>query len=399
MRGHGGAWGLVADIFRRRIVCRLCVPGSGARKRRAAHPSSTGHRHGARGNAAQADHPAKAVAKPWRRGARPAVGSNQPAPPAPAASRPALHPRRRRPAAHRRQRHAHQRRRGECRSFLAGRRGAGGRARPDRHPAFRRGQSQPVFSAWLQSRPRHRSFDHRRRHARQHADPRPRAGLRRYQFHDPGADPVDQCPQGSVLRRCRRLRLRRRGRDRLRQQAAEKHRRDDVWQFRLSSRAGRRLDRGRRRHAARRDRGRQIQRSMGRAGQCAQDQRRDALQPGHRDRWLDADGDGLFQRLEFDRPGGAARDRPGHHRPLRHARSDRRRRLQPLQPVRQFCAFERIRAEQDQRLCHPLRFAALQQFHLFPRQPRQWRPVQPARPPHPRRLRCAPRLRLALWRA
>ena len=46
---------------------------------------------------------------------------------------------RRCPAAHRRQRHAHQRRGGECRALLAARRGAGGRARPDRHPAFRRG--------------------------------------------------------------------------------------------------------------------------------------------------------------------------------------------------------------------------------------------------------------------
>ncbi len=42
--------------------------------------------------------------------------------------------------------------------------------------------------------------------------------------------------------------------------------------------------------------------------------------------------------------------------------------------------------------------AALQQFHLFPRQPRQRRPVQPARPPHAWRLRRAPRLRLAPWR-
>ena len=50
---------------------------------------------------------------------------------------------------------------------------------------------------------------------------------------------------------------------------------------------------------------------MGRAGRRAQDQRRAALQPGHRDRRADADGDGLFQRLEFDRPGRAARHRSG----------------------------------------------------------------------------------------
>ena len=47
-------------------------------------------------------------------------------------------------------------------------------------------------------------------------------------FMIPGADPVDQCPQGSVLRRCRRFRLRRRALDRLHQQAAEKHRGDDA---------------------------------------------------------------------------------------------------------------------------------------------------------------------------
>ena len=64
----------------------------------------------------------------------------------------------------------------------------------------------------------------------------------------------------------------------------------------------------------------------------------------------------------------------------------------------QFCAFERVRAEQAQCLRRALRPAALQQFHLFPRQSRQRRPVQPARPPHPRRLRRAACLRLALWR-
>ena len=187
-------------------------------------------------------------------------------------------------------------------------------------------------------------------------------------------------------------------RDRLPQQAAEKHRGDDHWQFRLSPRAGGGINRRRCGYAARRHRRRQIQRPVGRTGQCAQDQRRDALQPGHRDRRADADGDGLFQRLELDRSGGAARHRSGHHRPVRYARSDRWRRFQPLQPVRQFCAFERVRPEQDQCLCRALRPAALQQFHLFPRQSRQWRPVQPARPPHPRRLRRAACLRLAIWR-
>ncbi len=78
-------------------------------------------------------------------------------------------------------------------------------------------------------------------------------------------------------------------RDRLRQQAAEKHRGGDLWQFRLSPRAGGGIDRGRRGHAARGDRGHEIQRPLGRAGQRPQDQRRAALQPGHRDRRLYAD--------------------------------------------------------------------------------------------------------------
>ena len=52
-------------------------------------------------------------------------------------------------------------------------------------------------------------------------------------------------------------------------------------------------------------------------------------------------GDGLFQRLELDRPGRAARHRSGHHRPLRHARSDRWRH----RPAASACpAIGRIRA-------------------------------------------------------
>ena len=148
-------------------------------------------------------------------------------------------------------------------------------------------------------------------------------------------------------------------------------------------------------HAARGGRGRQIQRPVGRAGQCAQAERRAALQPGHGHRRLHAVGDGLLQCLEFDRPGGAARDRPGHHRPLRLARSDRWRRLEPLLAVEQFCAVERIRADQGQRLRRQLGAAALQQFHLFPRRSRQRRPVQPDGPAHGLRPQRQPRLRRA----
>ncbi|MGY4425972.1 hypothetical protein ACVWY2_008421 [Bradyrhizobium sp. JR6.1] len=64
---------------------------------------------------------------------------------------------------------------------------------------------------------------------------------------------------------------------------------------------------------------------------------------------------------------------------------NRWRRVEPLQPVRQLCPFERVRPEQGQRLCRALRPAALQQFHLRARQRHQRRPVQPARSPHPRR--------------
>ena len=102
-------------------------------------------------------------------------------------------------------------------------------------------------------------------------------------------------------------------------------------------------------YAARRHRRRQIQRPVGRTRQCAQDQRRDALQPGHRDRRADAYGDGLFQRLELDRSGGAARPRSG--RPSAGSvRSIRPMAAFPAasEPVREFCAFERVRAEQAQ---------------------------------------------------
>ncbi len=184
-------------------------------------------------------------------------------------------------------------------------------------------------------------------------------------------------------------------RDRLHQPAAEEHSGDHQRHLRLSPWAGGGVDRGRRGHAARGDRRRQIQRPVGRARQRAQDQRRAALQPGHRDRRVHAVGDGLFQRLEFDRPGGAARDRPERHRPLRYARSDRWRHVEPLLAIEQFCAFERVRADQGQRLCDPLVDEPLQQFHLLPRRSRQRRSIQPARQAHGLWPQCQPRLRCA----
>ena len=78
--------------------------------------------------------------------------------------------------------------------------------------------------------------------------------------------------------------------------------------------------------------------------------------------------------------------------------ADRRRHLQPIQPLQQLGAFERVRPEQGQRLCGALVDAAVQQLYLFARRSRQWRPVQPARPPHAVRLQRQPQFRWALCR-
>ncbi len=96
-------------------------------------------------------------------------------------------------------------------------------ARPDRHPAFRRGQSQPVLPARLQSRPRHRSRHLGRRHAGEHAHPRPWPGLCRHELPDPGAHPVDAHPQGSVLRRRGRFLVCRRAAHRLLRHDQSRH--------------------------------------------------------------------------------------------------------------------------------------------------------------------------------
>ena len=249
----------LADIFRRRIAVRCRVPGrcadrrggdvrsasrgdgniarqsrrrSGSSRRRARHGAREAHPRSSRAPAA-----APAASGVTSGSATSGPGNLQPT----AASET-----------------DHQRRGVECAAGLARRRGAGGGAGPDRDPAFRRGQSQPVFSARLQSRPRHRSRHQRRRHAGQHADPWPRPGLRRYQFPDPGTGAVGQRPQGTVLRRQGRFRFRRCGRHQLSRQAAEEHRRADLRQFRLCARAGGGIDRRRRGHAAHGLRGQQI---------------------------------------------------------------------------------------------------------------------------------------------
>ncbi len=284
----------MGGVFRRRIsVCRG-VPGARPDRRGAnARPASRGDGQSSRGKAAQ---PSQAA--PSRKGCEKSIRGSTKCPRCTTGERrrdvgvrdhrAGIH------AADRGQCRDHRRRGSERAAFLSPWRGAGGGAGADRHPAFRRRQSQPVLFAWFQSRSWHRSLDQDRRHARQHADPWPRAGLCRYQFHDSRTDPVGECPQGTVLRRRRRLRLRRCDRHRLHQPAAEEHSGDHQRHLRLSPWTGGGVGRGRHWHTARGDRGRQIQRPVGRARQRAQDQRRAALQPGHRDRRVHAVGDGLF---------------------------------------------------------------------------------------------------------
>ena len=84
-------------------------------------------------------------------------------------------------------------------------RSLGVRARPDRHPALGRRQSQPILPARLQPGSRHRLRDADQRHAGQHAEPRPWTGLHRPQLSDAGTGAAHRVPQGPVLRQQRRL--------------------------------------------------------------------------------------------------------------------------------------------------------------------------------------------------
>lgn len=246
MRRRCSAWGLVAGVFRRRIVRPVRASGSSTRAQRGRR-TPAGHRCSGGQSASQTARPQKTAERPrseqsgsrshgqpdrdWRcnrRGVR----------------------RLARLATHRRQCDTHHWHGGERGPLFAAGRGAGSSAGPDRHAALRRGQGQPIFPARFQSRSRHRSRDQCGRYARQHADPRAWAGLRRHQFPDPRADPVGQRPQGTVLRRPGRLRIRRRRGDRLCQQAAAQHRGADLRQLRLPSRIGRGIDRRGCRHAA-----------------------------------------------------------------------------------------------------------------------------------------------------
>jgi hypothetical protein len=194
------AQGCLERIFRRRLTVCHGVPGGRAECRGGCvEPASRGDRESSRNEAARPDQ----AAAPRKKCTKSNRGSTKRARCTAGQQRRDVGRRDRRAglsATHRSQRHDDQWRGGERATVLPPRRGAGGGAGPDRHPAFRRRQSQPVFSARLQSRSRHRPLHQDRRHARQHADPRPRTGLCRYQFHDSRADPVGECPQGSVLR-------------------------------------------------------------------------------------------------------------------------------------------------------------------------------------------------------
>jgi hypothetical protein len=84
-------------------------------------------------------------------------------------------------------------------SDLPGGRNARGSTRADRHTAQRRGQGEPVFPSWLQSRPRHRYRHHTRRHAGQLAHPRTWPRLFRSQFHDPGAGAANRLQSSPTI--------------------------------------------------------------------------------------------------------------------------------------------------------------------------------------------------------
>ena len=74
------------------------------------------------------------------------------------------------------------------------------------------GKANQYFLRGIESRPRHRSRDLARWHADQHADARPRPGLRGRQFPDPRARREHAHPQGPLLTGPRRATSPRRGR-------------------------------------------------------------------------------------------------------------------------------------------------------------------------------------------
>ena len=270
------------------------------------------------------------------------------------------------------------------------RRNSRSRARPHRHPAQRRRQSQPVFPARLQSRSRHRHGNLGRRHAGQHAHPRPWPGLRRPQLADAGNRQLARNPKRALLRRRRRLRLGRQSAHQPDRPPRAEHRPDDARQLRLSALFRHGRHKVGQRHAARGRRGRRLQRAVGQSRRHAQAQRPAPLFRGDRDERPVGDRHGLFQQMEFDRPGSGTRDHARRHRPLRRRGCKRWRQHQPLLAVGADGRNRWARLMESQRLCDQERARSLQQFHLFPRQPGARRPVSPARrPPGGRRQRVA----------
>jgi hypothetical protein len=78
----------------------------------------------------------------------------------------------------------------------------------------------------------------------------------------------------------------------------------------------------------------------------------------------------------------AQRGRQRPDRPLRLARSERWRQIEPRQPVGALGPHRGQRADSGRSLRHPPEPDAVQQLHLFPRRSGQRRPVQPDRPAH-----------------
>ena len=206
-------------------------------------------------------------------------------------------------------------------------------ARPRRRPALRLRQGQPILSARLQSRPRHRPGDLLGRRTDQFADQCPRPGLRRPEFsHSRNARRIGS-PQGTLFRRRRRFRQCRRPASFPARQRPAEHRLRDSRQLRLRPVPDAGLDRARRRIAALCRRIQDLRWSVGHRRRRPQVQRSSALQPGHGDERVFRNRHGVHQQLELVRSGRAARH---HHRTDRSVRRDRpvgRRRHQPVHGV------------------------------------------------------------------
>ena len=211
-------------------------------------------------------------------------------------------------------------------------------ARPRRRPALRLRQGQPILSARLQSRPRHRPGDILGRHTDQFADQCPRPGLRRPELSHSRNDQRIGSPQGTLFRRRRRFRQCRRPASFPARQRPTEHRLRDSRQLRLRPVPDTGLDRARRRIAALCRRIQDLRWSLGHRRRRPQVQRSSALQPRHGDERVFRNRDGVHQQLELIRSGRAARHYHRTDRPVRRDRPDGRRRHQPVHAVDQVCA-------------------------------------------------------------